>query len=111
MKKNLSQKLNTILDLVKKGISNELLPKVTDEIFNKLTSAISDFMYTLKRCKFYCQSLTKVPPEKTKVNKDLAEVLELSFSKFFRELSEKRFSSVEKKNLSIRRARIVETSR
>ena len=103
-------KIGYYAELVQKGISNELLPKVTDEIFKKLTSAVSDFVYTLRRCKFYCQSFTKESPEKTKVNKDLVEILELSFSKVLCEMSDKGFSSVEMKNLAIRRARVVETS-
>lgn len=103
-------KIDYFHKLVSQGIPSELLPKVNEEILKKLTDSVSDFMYTLKRCKFYCENIKHRPLGKTNVDKSLAEVLEQSFSKVFVELSTKRYPTPEKKNLSIRRARVVETS-
>jgi hypothetical protein len=96
--------------MVAKGIPCEVLPKVNDEILQKLINATTEFSDTLRKCKFHSQNVAKQPLDKISISKDVAEILEQAFGKIFFELARKTFSSLEKKSAAIRRIRVVETS-
>jgi hypothetical protein len=103
-------KIDYFRRVVSSGVSCELLPKVSAEILNKLTITVREFVGILRKCLAYCQQLSKKNLEKIAVTKTKAELLEQAFSKVFVDLRQKGYPSPEIRALTIRRARIVETS-